>query len=131
MSDFPEDSSGRYRYARRSFLGPLAYDRWGMFWMGWIFAAFIAQWFDAPWIGLVGVIAIAIISVRASLSGRGLIVQSETTPVSGQQTPPSIQVEQPRDQPIGGIRYVFRGAALWLVLALLFLLIVKIFSRAN
>jgi hypothetical protein len=102
-----------------------------MFWMGWIFAALIAQYFDASLIGLVGVIAIAVISVRASLSRRGLAVQSETAPVANQQTPLSSQAEQPPDQPIGGIRYVFRSVTLWLVLALLFLLIVKIFSRAN
>jgi len=101
-----------------------------MFWMGWIFAALIAQYFDASLIGLVGVIAVAIISVRLSLSTRRGS-PAETSLVASQHIRPSNQPGEASDESIGGIRYVFRGVALWLVLALLFLLIVKIVSRAN
>jgi hypothetical protein len=130
VTDSNEKSSDRYRAVRQSFLGPLAYNRWGMFWMGWIFAALIAQYFDASLIGLVGVIAVAIISVRLSLSTRRGS-PAETSLVASQHIRPSNQPGEASDESIGGIRYVFRGVALWLVLALLFLLIVKIVSRAN
>ena len=118
MGELMADFLGSKNEWRDSFFGPLANNRWGMFWSGWICAGIFSSWFDGTRIGVVGLIAIAILYARGTVSVRKRSDQSsdETSSLASNLRPPG---------KFNSLPNAVRTVALWLCLTLLFLVLFK------
>ena len=127
MADFQEDSNGRYRDYRNWFFGLAANNRWGVFWVGWIMAAFASRWIDELHLQIYALIALAVLYFRGSLTGNGNWPQASAKP----KQESSVEIERQPSQPVSRTTYVLRQISLWLVLALVFLLIFNYFAPSK